>query len=93
MARGGKRNGAGRPATLPLRQRLLIGKACERDWQQRQYFSDSRPYRVRERVIDGHVKKIEWHFGISVSARFVESCWTRYRKFARSGEELPPRFD
>lgn len=89
--RGGARPGAGRPAIVSLRQRLLIGRACEKDWQQWVELYDGwRPYGHRERILDKHTEKASDFFGKTVSKRFVESCWTQYRKFAATGDELPP---
>ena len=80
MPRGGPRRGAGRPPALLMKQRLQIGAACERDWLERHYGDAIRPYRARESIIDWHIKKIKWQYGIKVSSRAVASWWTLFRK-------------
>lgn len=88
--RGGPRPGAGRPAAISLRQRLLIGKACEKDWQKWvEIYRGARPYRRRDWVLDKHAGKASEFFGKPVSRRFVEACWTRWRKFAATNAHLP----
>lgn len=87
MPRGGARRGAGRPPALPIKQRMQIGAACERDWQESRYGDEVRPYRERERIIDWHVREIEWQYGIEVTPRAVASWWALFRK-RRNAETL-----
>ncbi len=80
MARGGPRRGAGRPPALALEQRLQVGAACERDWLGSYYGGFIRPYGLRDEIIDRHVQRIEWKYGIKVTPRAVASWWTLFRK-------------
>jgi hypothetical protein len=80
MPRGGARRGAGRPPSLPLKQRLQVGKACERDWNKMYFGGDVRPYRAREQIIDQHVSGVEYVFGIKVTPRAIASWWALFRK-------------
>jgi len=90
VSRGGVRVGSGRPATVTLRQRLLIGKACEKEWQLELTFSNGkRPYGKRQSILAWQTGRVGDFFGKEVSCRFVESCWTKYRKFSKTGQDLP----
>ncbi len=90
MTSGGARPGAGRPAIVSLRDRLLIGKACEKDWQKYVDLGGARPYRHRGFIISKHATRAGWAFDKKLSERFVESCWSRYRKLIKDGGEVPP---
>jgi len=63
-----------------MKQRLQIGAACERDWQELYYGDSIRPYRARESIIDWHVRKIETQYGIQITPRAVASWWALFRK-------------
>lgn len=84
MPRGGKRPGAGRPPKLPMKQRMMVGAACERDWLELYFGGAIRPYSVREEIIDRHVKYIEWRYGEKVTPRAVASWWSMFRKSQKS---------
>ena len=84
MPRGGSRRGAGRPPALPLKQRLQVGAACERDWLELCYDGDVRPYGIRDLIIDHHVEYLERKHGIEVTPRAVASWWALYRKAQNS---------
>jgi hypothetical protein len=63
---------------------MQVGAACERDWLKSHYGGDIRPYRARESIIDHHVRKIQWQYGIEVTPRAVASWWTLFRKSRNS---------
>ncbi len=52
-------------------------------------YENQRPYGYREQILDNHVVKVSHFVGKNVSKRFVESCWTLYRKFQATGAALP----
>jgi hypothetical protein len=70
-----------------MKQRLQIGAACERDWLNQYYDGSPRPYRSRESIIDWHVRKIEWQYGIQITPRTVASWWALFRK-SRDGQRF-----
>ena len=67
MGSGGARANAGRRSPLTRKQRLQIGAACERDWQQAHYGGSTRPYRARERIVGHHVQRVSLQFGVDLS--------------------------
>lgn len=84
MPRGGKRSGAGRPPKLPLQQRLLIGAECDRVWNEEYSDGLTRPYGVREMIIDQYVARTKYWYGVEVSPRAVASWWALFRKYMKS---------
>jgi hypothetical protein len=75
---------------LSFRDRLLIGKVCQLEWERYYDSSGLRPYRVRERILAWQATRAGWYFNATFTPRFVESCWTLYRKLVANGGEIPP---